>query len=372
MEKGIKYLTRLEQIPELTEEERKQLQTVVDKFAYRGNEYYQSLINWDDPNDPIRRIVIPHLEELEEWGQLDASKEYRYTVGPGFQHKYIPTVVLLLTDVCASFCRFCFRKRLFMNQDEEIIRDISQGIEYIRKHKKVTNVLLTGGDPLIMSTVKLEKIIRQLLDIEQVRIVRIGTKIPAYNPYRIVDDPSLLEMVHNCAVGKKIYIMAQFNHPRELTEVAIQAMVSLQKAGAKTYNQTPMIRGVNDDYETLSTLFKELSYHGITPYYVFQCRPTLGNKMFAVPVEESFRIFQQARANCSGLAKSARFVMSHATGKIEIIGISDGNIFFRYHQAAEAKNHGRLLAFRSNPDAYWLDDYKEVVTHYRVEEVFDD
>jgi lysine 2,3-aminomutase len=367
-----KYITKLEQIPGIPPQVRKDLQKVSQHFAFRSNEYYLSLINWDDPHDPIRRIVIPDPGELEEWGRLDASNEYRYTVVPGFQHKYSPTAVVLVTDVCAGFCRFCFRKRLFMNIEEEVVRDISDGLEYIHQHTEITNVLLTGGDPLVMSTAKLRKLIEQVRQIPHVRIIRLGTKMPAYNPYRITDDPSLLDLISECIPGRKIYIMAQFNHPRELTDVATEAMLMMQKAGARTFNQTPLIRGVNDDPAVLSELFKELSFHGITPYYVFQCRPTLGNKIYAVPVEESYMIFQHARRGCSGLAKSARFVMSHVSGKIEIIGKTENEIYFRYHQPANPDDHGRMMVFKSNPQAYWFDDYTKEVPEQVTEDYYDD
>ncbi|MEA1944062.1 MAG: KamA family radical SAM protein [Euryarchaeota archaeon] len=367
-----KYITKLEQIHEFNNGERVALNDVIKKFAFRTNEYYLSLIDWNDPEDPIRRIIIPDVKELEEWGQMDASDEGTYTVIHGLQHKYESTAVLLVTDVCGGYCRFCFRKRLFINGHDEVARDVTEGIEYISEHKELTNVLLTGGDALILSTKKLEKIIRQLREIEHVRIIRIGTKIPAFNPYRIIDDPSLPEMIQRYSTDeKRIYIMTQFNHPRELTDAAIEAVSLLVRAGAIIANQTPMIRGVNDDPETLSTLFKELSFVGAIPYYVFQCRPTSGNKTFAVPVEETYNIFQQALKRCSGLAKRARLIMSHSTGKIEIVGTTDEHIFFRYHQSVDPQQIGSFMIFKRNPNAYWFDDYHELVARYLIDDLHD-
>ena len=171
-----------------------------------------------------------------------------YTVLKGLEHKYPDTGLLLVNNVCGAYCRFCFRKRLFTEDNDEVTHDISEAVEYIRRHPEINNILLTGGDPLIMSTGKLEAIIRQIRAIDHVRIIRIGSKMPAFDPYRIVRDASLLEMLGRYSTrDKKIYVMAHFNHPRELTDIAIEALVMLQKAGVAIVNQSPMIRGVNDD-----------------------------------------------------------------------------------------------------------------------------
>ena len=301
--KSPKYLTRLGQIPQLGHEEREQLEKVNEQFIFRSNDYYQSLIDWDDPEDPIRRIIMPDVQELDDWGQLDASNEEKYIKVKGLEHKYTSTALLLVNEVCAAYCRFCFRKRLFMDENEEVTKDISDGLEYIREHPEVSNVLLTGGDPMIMSTSKLEPIIQKIREIDHVKVIRIGTKIPAFNPYRIINDPSLHKMIRTYSTDeKKIYIMAHFNHPKELTPVAIRGLNMLMESGAIVVNQTPMIRGVNDNPEVLAELFNQLSFIGIPPYYVFLCRPTLGNQPFAVPVEEGYEIFEQARSFCSGLA----------------------------------------------------------------------
>ena len=358
-----KYLTKLEQIPQLSAIERKQLERVNELFIFRSNEYYQSLIDWNDPDDPIRRIVVPDTQELSGWGELDASNEEKFTKVKGLEHKYTSTALLLVNEVCAAYCRFCFRKRLFMNENEEVTKDISEGLEYIREHPEITNVLLTGGDPMIMSTSKLAPIIQQIREIDHVKIIRIGTKIPAFNPYRILNDPSLHEMIRTYSTDeKKIYIMAHFNHPKELTAVAVKGLNKLMQSGAIVVNQTPLIKGVNDDPDILAELFNRLSFIGVPPYYVFLCRPTLGNEPFAVPVEKGYKIFEKARSKCSGLAKRSRLVMSHETGKVEVVGMSDGQVFFKYNRSVDIGNDGKFLAFDSNPDAYWFDDYEEAHT----------
>ena len=366
-----KYVRSLEKIPQLKELERKQLKKVTEKFAMRANEYYLSLIDWDDPDDPIRHIIIPHLDELKEWGNLDASNEHLYRKAQGLEHKYEFTALLLVSHTCGGFCRFCFRKRLFLKENDEIAIDVTEGLNYIRSHKKITNVLLTGGDPLLLSTRKLGKIISALREIDHVRIIRIGTKIPAFNPYRILNDaelPKLLERFNTAQ--KKIYLMVHFNHPRELTDQALEAINILQKTGSVIANQTPLIRGVNDDPEVLSELFRELSFIGVPPYYVFQCRPTLGNYAYSVPVEKSYEIFEQARMRTSGLGKRARFIMSHTRGKIEVVGKTENFVFMRLHRAANPVEKSKFIIVKSNPAAYWFDDYQEVVEEYQIENPF--
>lgn len=371
VQKKAKYITKLEKIPELTAEEKKILKEVEDKFSFRTNTYYQSLINWDDPNDPIRRLIMPSLEELEAWGELDASGEHKYTKAPGLEHKYEYTALLLVNNVCGGYCRFCFRKRLFMEDNDEVTNDLSEAIEYIRKNKNINNVLMTGGDPLLLSTRKLESIVKQVREIEHVQIIRIGSKMLAFNPYRVLEDPSLLEMLSKYSTPeKRIYLVVHFNHPRELTPQAIEALDKVIKSGIIPVNQTPLLRGVNDDPEVLAELMNKLSYIGVPPYYVFQCRPTLGNKMFSVPIEEGLEIFEQARMKCSGLAKRARYAMSHATGKIEILGMTDELIYFRYHRSANPDEKGKFMAFRRNPEAHWFDDYVEMVEEFDFENPF--
>ncbi|OPX64880.1 MULTISPECIES: KamA family radical SAM protein [unclassified Methanoregula] len=369
-----KYITsvsELDNLVGLAPKEREKLETVTDLFPFRSNEYYLSLIDWKDGHDPLRRIVVPDAQELRKGGSADPSCEKEYTKQPGLQHKYDQTGLLLLTDVCGGICRFCFRKRLFMTCERETVKDVSANIEYIRNHPEITNVLLTGGDPLTLETRRLEKILRELREIPHVGIIRIGSKMLAYNPYRILNDPDLTYVLSRYSTPeKRIYLMAHFNHPRELTDISIRAAEALQKAGVVVVNQTPILSGINDSPETLTTLFRSLSFAGISPYYVFQCRPTTGNSLFQVPLEESYEILQKSWQACSGLAKRARFVMSHATGKIEIVGRTAEHVFMRYHQAAERADIGKFMVFRSNPIARWFDDYSHALTDFEPKKVW--
>jgi lysine 2,3-aminomutase len=365
---SMKYLTKIEQLEQLSQTQKTELKRVTEKFAFRSNDYYLSLIDWNDPNDPIRTLIVPGLDELEEWGRLDPSDEKAYCVMPGLEHKYPSTALLLVSNVCDGICRYCFRKRVFINPLNEYLRDLPAAVQYIRQHNEITNVLLTGGDPLALKSSKLENIIRQLRDIEHVSIIRIGTKIPAFNPSRIVEDTTLTGLIKKYSTEqKRIYIMTHFTHPRELTDLAVKAVGLLQKAGAIIANQMPLIRGVNDKPEVLAELLAKLSFIGAVPYYIFQCRPSLGNKPYTVPVEQGYEIVEQAKALVSGLAKRVRFVMSHSSGKIEIVGRTENLVYFKYHRAADDADSGRFLSWGSNPDAYWLDDYTEMIQDYPID-----
>ena len=361
-----KYITSVAELDNmigLAPKEREKMETVTDLFPFRSNEYYLSLIDWKDGHDPLRRIVVPDIRELSAGGSCDPSCEKDYTRQPGLQHKYDQTGLLLLTDVCGGICRFCFRKRLFMSCERETVKDVSANIEYIREHREITNVLLTGGDPLMLDTRQLESVIRELREIPHVSIIRIGSKMLAYNPYRILNDASLVPMLSRYSTPeRRIYVMAHFNHPREITGVSIRAAEALNKAGIIVVNQTPILHGINNDPDTLTALFRKVSFAGISPYYVFQCRPATGNHAFQVPVEQSYEILQKSWQACSGLAKRARFVMSHATGKIEVVGKTAGHVFMRYHQAADKADIGKFMVFRANPVAKWFDDYTHLLT----------
>ncbi len=352
----VRYTTHLSKLDGLTPEERRRLEPVAARYAFRLNSYYERLIDWDDPDDPLRRLVIPLENELNEWGDLDASHEASYTPVRGCQHKYTDTALLLVNEVCGAYCRYCFRKRLFMNDNDDASIDHRPGLRYIKEHEEITNVLLTGGDPLILSTRRLEQIISDLVAVPHVRIVRIGTKMAAFNPFRVLDDPSLPAMIKTfCDDGTQIYIMNHFDHPRELTPEARRAIKVLRDAGAMTVNQCPIVRGVNDDPRVLAALFRELSFMGCPQYYVFQGRPTAGNEPYEVPIVEGYQIFTEANRQVSGLAKRARFAMSHRTGKIEIFGVDDRYLYMKYHRAHRKADYGQVVVAHRDDDAYWLD-----------------
>ena len=360
----VKYINRISDVPQLDPEEVKELEKVTKKFPFGANTYYLGLINWEDKADPIRRMVIPSLEELEdeEWGAIDPSHEADYTVAPGLQHKYPDTALFLLSDLCGGRCRYFFRKRLFMEHREyEILKDYRPAVQYIKEHNEVNNVLLTGGDPLRLATPSLREVLSALRDIDHVQIIRVGTKMPVYNPFRVIDDPELPKVIKEFSTPeKRIYFMLQFSHPHEITKEAIEAANIFLESGAILCNQNALLRGVNDAPEVLAELFKQLSFIGVSPYYVFQCRPAVGNKPYAVPLVRAYQIVQEAKKNISGTAKRATFAMSHALGKIEIVGLDDSHIYMRYHRAPNPRDTGDFIVTRRNDMGYWLDDFETV------------
>lgn len=357
----VRYVTQLDKIPQLSEEERERLRPVAEKFAFRANNYYLELIDWNDPADPIRQLIIPREEELNPWGELDASNEASNTVARGVQHKYPDTALLLCNEVCGAYCRYCFRKRLFMNDNDEATNDLSAGLAYIAEHDEITNVLLTGGDPLLLSTQRLSAVIARLRAIPHVRIIRIGSKMPAFNPMRVLNDDALCEMLSQHSLpDRRIYLMGHFDHPRELTEPAIAGLDRLIRAGVICCNQCPIIRGVNDDAAVLSDLFRRLSWIGCPQYYVFQGRPTAGNDPYKVPIVSGWMMFREALRRGAGLARRARFVMSHETGKIEVLSVDEKFIYVRYQRAKEADLRGRFLIYHRDDDACWLDELRPV------------
>jgi lysine 2,3-aminomutase len=351
-----KYIMNIDKITQIPEKERTLLKQITEKFAFRVNEYYLNLIDWNDPEDPIKKLVIPNEGELQEYGRWDASDEDTNYVVPGCQHKYRTTALLIVSEVCGAYCRYCFRKRLFRNDVKEAMSDVEPGLQYIAQQPEINNVLLTGGDSLILATKKIRMILERLRKIDHVKIIRFGSKIPVFNPMRIYEDEELLELIReHSTVDKRIYIMAHINHPRELTAQAKKAIQALHDAGAIVVNQTPVLKGINDDPKVLGELLDKLSWAGVTPYYFFVNRPVAGNKAFVLTLKEVYQIVEQAKAITSGLGKRIRLSMSHTSGKIEILAIENGKAYLKYHQSRD-NEYGKFMVLDCPDDAAWFDD----------------
>lgn len=351
-----KYITDIDKITQIPEHERSKLKQITDKFVFRVNDYYLKLIDWNDPNDPIKKLVIPNEGELSEYGRWDASDEDTNYVVPGCQHKYSTTALLIVSEVCGAYCRYCFRKRLFRNDVKEAMSDIEPGLAYISKHPEINNVLLTGGDSLILGTQRLARILQRLREIEHVKIIRLGSKIPVFNPMRIYEDEQLLEAIRMYSnADKRIYVMAHINHPREITAEAKRGFEALHQAGAIVVNQTPILRGINDNSDVLAELLDKLSWAGVTPYYFFINRPVAGNRDFVLPLERVYQLVEEAKAKTSGLGKRIRLSMSHTSGKIEILAIENGKAYLKYHQSRD-EEYGKFMILDCPADAAWFDD----------------
>jgi len=334
------------------------MEEVIKSFSFKANEYYLSLINWNDPDDPVRRLVIPNPAEMGGWGEYDASDEASNTRIKGLQHKYPETALFLVTDNCTGFCRYCFRKRLFLNEADEVTRDYSTAYSYIASHPEISDVILSGGDPLSMSTRRLGGILRNLAEISHVKTVRIGSKTPAYNPMRLGGDRKLQEILSGFTAhsGKTLYLIAHFDHPRELTDIALEELAMYRDCGLVILSQCPILRGINDDAATLRELYSRLHAAGVSPYYAFQGRPVRGNEQYLLSITETYRIFQAAVRDLTGPAKRVRYVMSHSSGKIEIAGMDEKHIYMRYHRAKDPKNRERFMIFNRDDSAFWLDN----------------
>lgn len=363
-----KYITDIAKVSELSEQERQELKPITDKFVFRVNDYYLNLIDWNDPEDPIRKLVIPNTGELKEYGRWDASDEATNYAVPGCQHKYRTTALLIVSEVCGSYCRYCFRKRLFRNDVKEAMSDVTPGIEYIAQHPEINNVLLTGGDSLILATRKLRTILEQLRAIEHVKIIRLGSKIPVFNPMRIYEDPELLDLIREFStVDQRIYVMAHINHPREMTPEAKRGFQALHDAGAIVVNQTPILKGINDDAAVLGELLDRLSWAGVTPYYFFINRPVAGNADFVIPLKRAYQLVEEAKACTSGLGKRVRLSMSHSSGKIEILAIEDGQAYLKYHQSRD-HDYGKFMILPCPDEAAWFDDLPGNEAYWRKPE----
>ena len=354
----MRYYNKINDIKNLDKNEKERINSVCSSFKFKLNEYYENLIDWRDPDDPLKKIVIPCQEEMDSLGKLDFSDESVYQPVRGLEHKYKNTAILLCSANCAAICRFCFRKRLFMSVSDEMI-NLSECINYIEKHQEINNVLLSGGDPLMLKSERLGEILKHLVKVEHINAIRIGTKVPAYNPLKIAEDKVLVDILRHYSSLKQILFITHFNHPKELTDYAVNALLLLKKHGLIVYNQTPILKGINDSDNTLKTLIEKLNRVGVNTYYIFGCRLTSGNRAFALPIEKAFDIVERVKNSISsGLYKSFKFVLSDRTGKIEVCGYTSDCIIFKNHNMANTKENGIIRIYKRNPEALWIDDYK--------------
>ena len=342
---------------DLTDEEVQKLQEILEQFPMSIPQYYLSLIDWEDENDPIRKLCIPSIWETNLDGTFDTSGEADNTVVPGLQHKYPKTVLFLSTNQCAMYCRHCFRKRLVgISEDEIGRRHFDKIADYIRSHEEISNILISGGDSFLNSNSSIEQYLKVLTEIDHLDCIRFGTRTPVSFPMRITMDPDLLNILSRYNQKKQIYVVTHFNHPNEITSQSVKALEMLQDAGVKLLNQTVLLKGINDDSQILGSLFKKLISTGVIPYYIFQCRPVSGVKhQFQVPIKEGCHIIEEAKKLLNGLEKPFRYIMSHETGKIEILGpIAGREMLFKYHQAKNPDHVGRLFTKPLDELKSWL------------------
>jgi lysine 2,3-aminomutase len=358
LERSISNVRNLKKYAGLPYDEEYELERVVRVHPMRISPYYLSLIDWSDPDDPIRKMAVPSVAELIPEGFYDISGEAENTIMPGLQHKYSETALIVATNRCAMYCRYCFRKRLIGLPSAELLRRFEDAASYILEHKEINNVLISGGDPLVLKNEIIERFLEVLTRIDHLSFIRIGSRVPVTLPDRLADQKLLAILKKYSKSEKRIYVVTHFNHPREITSKSMAGVSKLIKAGVLLSNQTVLLRGVNDHPQTLSALMNKLVSIGVAPYYVFQCRPVKRVKHhFQVPICEGVRIVEKAKANCNGHSKRFKYIMAHKTGKVEIIGILKGEVYFKYHQAKDRKNLGLMFKRRVAEKAGWLDDF---------------
>ena len=299
----------------LTPEETAGAEKTKTKLAMSITPYFFNLIDRHDLDCPIRRQVIPRIEEMTVMPHEspDPLGEDDHLVAPGLVHRYPDRVLFLVTDRCAAYCRYCTRSRMVSNsQGYDFMPDHSLALEYIRNQTQVRDVLLSGGDPLLFSDEKIESLIRALRDIEHVEIIRIGTRIPIFLPQRITR--SLVEMLQKY---QPIYVIIHANHPRELTAEVKEACERLADGGIPMANQSVMMAGVNDDANIMKELIQRLLMIRVRPYFVYQMDLIDGSDHLRVPVEKGLEIMRNLRGHTSGLA-IPQYVIDTPGGKIPV------------------------------------------------------
>jgi lysine 2,3-aminomutase len=294
-------LTTIEEIAEklpFPAEEWEARREVMRDFRAGITPYYLSLIDPTDPNDPLFRQVVPTVEEhtFRNVGDEDPLGEEAYSPVPGITHRYPDRCLMVISNSCAIYCRYCTRKRIMF---EDAIPDLhlDRMVDYIARTPQIRDVVVSGGDPLTYSTDKLERILSKLRAIPHLEIIRIGSRVPVAIPMRVTDELCrMLEKYH------PLWINVHYNHPNELTPDAAKACDRLIRAGIPLNNQAVLLKGVNDNLETVKALCHGLMRMRVRPYYLYQCDPIRGGEHFRTSISKGIEIMEGLRGHTSGLA----------------------------------------------------------------------
>ena len=315
MQNRIRSADHLKEWVEPTSDELEAIDATRDVFKWSITPYYASLMDPADPACPIRRQVVPRMDEMaaDLVGVVDPLEEVAHSPVKNLIHNYEDRVALCVTAECAIYCRYCLRKRMvgdaeyFMRKDE-----LQQAIDYIDAHSEIRDVLLTGGDPLTFSDANLEWILQRLKAIPHVEVVRIGSRMPVKLPFRITDELCrMLERYH------PLWLNTHFNHPRELTREAAGAVDRLLRAGVPVGNQTVLLAGINDDVETMRALVEGLVRMRVRPYYLYQAQLIGGTAHLRVPIERGMEIMEGLQGRTTGFA-IPRYVLDTPFGKVPL------------------------------------------------------
>ncbi len=343
-------ITTVEQLARyipLSDEEQARIRLVTEVYPFAITPYYLSLIDAGDPEDPVLKQSMPCFQEiaLADMGEEDPLEERRDSKVPGLVHRYPDRALMVLTDICPMYCRHCTRKREWRNGGwVRPPQEVEAMLDYIRNTPTVRDVIISGGDPLTLSTNRLERVLAALRRIPHVEIIRIGSRYPVVLPQRIDDE--LCSML-----GKygPIWLNTHFNHPNEVTADSARACDRLLRAGVPVNNQSVLLRGVNDTPEIQKKLCQALLRIKVRPYYLFQCDEVQGTEHFRTPVSTGLRIMEQMRGHTSGLANPTFVIdLPGGGGKVPlqpnyVVAQTEGELILRNYQ-------GRLFTFR-NPAA---------------------
>ncbi len=300
-----------------TDDELAAIEATRDIFRWNITPYYAALMDPDDPGCPIRRQVVPRMSEMEPdiVGVVDPLEEVAHSPVKNLIHNYRDRVAFCVTAECAIYCRYCLRKRMVGDADAFMKKDeLQQAIDYLAAHPEVRDVLLTGGDPLIFNEDHLDWLLRRLRAIPHVEIIRIGTRMPVKLPCRITEAL--------CAVLARyhpVWLNTHFNHPKELTAEAAEAVDRLLRAGVPVGNQTVLLRGVNDDAATMQALCEGLVRLRVRPYYLYQAQLIGGTAPFRTSIEKGMEIMRALQGRTTGFALP-RYVLDTPFGKVPLEG----------------------------------------------------
>jgi lysine 2,3-aminomutase len=286
---------------ELTEDERQgALRAEQAGLPVAITPYYLSLADPFDPRCPIRRQCVPHIAEDREvpGDMVDPLGETTHEVAPELVSRYPDRALLLVSDRCSVYCRFCTRSRMVgAGGGVRTLEHLAPAFAWLADHPEVRDVIVSGGDPLVMSTERLTRILERLRAIPSVETIRLATRVPVTLPTRITD-----ELVQALRAFHPIWVMTHFNHPKELTQQAREACLRLVDAGFPVMNQTVLLRGINDDQGTLETLFRGLVRWRVRPYYLLQADPVRGTSHLRTPIATGLRLMEALQGRLSGIA----------------------------------------------------------------------
>ena len=320
LQNSVNTLDKLKEYINVTPEENEAISNLNTRWG--TTPYFASLMDSASSECPIRKQVIPSMKEtVNEYGIHNYLiwKENRDTdeIRPdSIARQYHDRIAFTVTDVCANYCRHCFRKELVVDRDLKLRFDVEEGMKWIREHEEVRDILITGGDPFILSDNKIEYLVRKLREIPHIEMIRFGTRTPIVLPHRITDG---LKKVLSGYHKVPLWVNTQCNHPKEITEKTAKAVYELLSCGVNVGNQAVLLKGINDDVESFRALHQKLLAVRIRPYYVFYCEPTPGIDHFRTPLEKGAELIRDAlRGHTTGLAQPM-YVIATNIGKIPLM-----------------------------------------------------